>query len=212
MKRVERMKFYIFLILLGFVLGIGIAITGWPIWIAYIVIVVVGVPHLLSPIYILYRSKNLEALTKIVDKFKKNPVYLYMYLLRDGTDEELVVALDQVLAKYKNEKYQAIYGTLHALLRGDFQDARQYIKPMLHKEVGQYTNDLITILEGNYDAIPTKSYEKEWMNFSIAAHKAYMQKDIEGFEIASKQAIQQAAGIQHYGNYYTFQRMRKKLR
>lgn len=65
------MKFYIFLILLGFVLGIGIAITGWPIWIAYIVIVVVGVPHLLSPIYILYRSKNLEALTKIVDKFKK---------------------------------------------------------------------------------------------------------------------------------------------
>jgi hypothetical protein len=205
------MKFYIFLILLGVVLGIGFAITGWPIWIAYIVIVVVGVTHLLSPLYVLYRSKNLEALTKIVDKFKKNPIYLYMYLLRDGTNEELLGVLDQVLTKYKNEKYQAIYGTLHALLQEDFQAARQYIKPMLHKEVGQYTNDLIDILEGNYDDIPTKSYEKDWMNSSIVAHKAYMEKDIEGFEIASRQAVQQAVGIQHYGNYYTFQRMHKEL-
>lgn len=59
------------------------------------------------------------------------------------------------------------------------------------------------------EAVPV--FSKKWMNASIKAHQAFMKRDVPAFERLSKQAIQEAKGVQYYGNFYTFKRMRKLM-
>lgn len=210
-RGVNGLKSFGWLILVALVLGIITGFMNWPIWIAWGVIALLGAVSIAKLLHTVYYSKNLETITKFIDSYKKNPVYYYMYLQREGTPQEMEATLNEVLTKYKNVKYQAVYGVHRALLREDFQEAREYIEPMRHNEVGQYTYELIEIMDGKGLDEQSKVYQRLWMNYSIEAHRAYMKKDYEAFEAATRLSLRNSAGIQYYGNYYAFKKMREQL-
>lgn len=155
-------------------------------------------------------TKNLKKIERVIKNNRKNPIYHSLQLLAEGTDEEFEESLEAILKKYKNTKYEGTYGALLAMMQGDFEQAHRYNERLLHKEVGQYTNYIIDIVAGKeIEDVP--AFKKSWMNASIEAHKAYMRHDVLAFENYSKQATEQAKGIQYYGNYYTFKRMENRL-
>lgn len=204
------MKFIPYIII-ALILGVVVAIMEWPAYVIIIGGIVLALLIISRIVYLSTQSQNLQAIGKFIDGYKKNPVYFSLHMLREGTDEQFKESLHGILKKYKNSKYEAVYGTMLAMMDGDFELAHRYNGPLLHKEVGQYNNYIIDIMAGKEfeEAVPL--FSKKWMNASIKAHQAFMKRDVPAFERLSKQAIQEAKGVQYYGNFYTFKRMRKLM-
>ena len=203
------MKF-LFYIIFGVALGILVGILQLPSYVIGIVVVIALIISLGNLLYITMKTQNLKKLEKFIKRNNKNPVYYSLQMLAQGTDEEFQESLEAIVKKYKNTKYEATYGALLAMMNGDFELAHRYNEPQLHKEVGQYTNYIIDIMAGK-EIGDVPAFKQSWMNASIEAHKAAMRKDLQTFEMMSSQATNQAKGIQYYGNYYTFKRMRNRL-
>lgn len=203
------MKFLVYLIFC-LALGVLVGILELPSYVIGVVVVIALVISLGNLLYTTMYTQNLKKLGKFIKSNNKNPVYYSLQMLADGTDEQFRESLEAIVKKYKNTKYEANYGAMLAMMNGDFELAHRYNEPQLHKEVGQYTNYIIDVMAGKeIGDVPT--FKKSWMNASIEAHQAVMRMDIHAFEALSKQATVQAKGIQYYGNYYTFKRMREKL-
>lgn len=200
----------LYYIIFGAVGGVFVALMNLP---PYTIAVFFGMGMIISLanlFYIIMYSQNLKKLEKYIKQNSKNPIYKSLQLLAQGTDEEFMNSLEAIVKKYKNTKYEATYGALLAMMQGNFEQAHRYNKPQLHKEVGKYTHYLIEIMAGKeIEDVPV--FKQSWMNASLEAHRAFVRKDLMTFEILSKQATNQAKGIQYYGNYYTFKRMRERL-
>ena len=202
------MKRMMWSIPLAFAIGVLFAMMGWPFWMALVLFAVIAVVEMAVMLHTLYFSQNLKRITGYIDRQKKNPLYAYMHLLREGTNAELVEALDRVLAQYKQPKVQAVYGANKAILQGDFTTARRLAEPIASTEVGQYTLALIEAMQGNREEAGRYSLSKEWMKASIEANLAFVEKDREAFEREARKAIDGAKGVQYYSNTYVFKRMR----
>lgn len=198
-------------ILLAIVVGLIVGIMDGPVWVAYVILAVIAVIELQNMLYAAYFSKNLTKLTKYVEKNKKNPVYKYTDLMREGTDEQLIEAINLILKKYKQPKIQAIYGANAAILQKDFEAARCKVKPVANTELGQYTMALIEAMTGKREEAMKFHLKKDWMNASIEANLAYTEQDYETFNRQADRAIDEAAGMQYYSNYYVFKRMKDKI-
>ncbi|WP_274309777.1 hypothetical protein [Solibacillus daqui] len=203
------MKFLQFIVV-GAIIGLVVGMLNLPSYTIAIAAVVLFIGIMGNFFYVTMYTKNLKKIEKVIKSNRKNPIYRSLQLLAEGTDEEFEESLEVILKKYKNTKYEGTYGALLAMMRGDFEQAHRYNERLLHKEVGQYTNYIIDIVSGKeIEDVP--AFKQSWMNSSIEAHKAFMSHDVHAFEDFSKQATEQAKGIQYYGNYYTFKRMRNKL-
>ena len=203
------MKF-LFYIIFGVALGVLVGILELPSYIIGVVVVIALIISLSNLLYTTMYTQNLKKLEKFIKRYNKNPVYYSLQMLAEGTDDQFREGLEAIVKKYKNTKYEATYGALLAMMNGDFELAHRYNEPQLHKEVGQYTNYIIDVMAGK-EIGDVPAFKKSWMNSSIEAHQAAMRKDLLAFEGLANQAINQAKGIQYYGNYYTFKRMRERL-
>lgn len=197
-------------IIFGIVLGVLVGILELPSYVIGVAVVIALVISLGNLLYTTMYTQNLKKLEKFIKSNNKNPVYYSLQMLAEGTDEQFREGLEAIVKKYKNTKYEAAYGALLAMVNGDYELAHRYNEPQLHKEVGQYTNYIIDIMAGK-EIGDVPAFKKSWMNSSIEAHQAAMHMDLQTFEIMSRQATNQAKGIQYYGNFYTFKRMRKRL-
>lgn len=199
------------MIIIGITYGVLSAMLGWPFWGLIVVILLASVILIGDIFYTAYRSKNLHKIRKFIEKHKKDPVYQFMLLhAEDAPSSDKVDTLERILAKYKQDKFQATYGVHLALVQEDLEAAKRAIQPIINTDIGSYTNDIIHILNG--EPLQTKqAYNQQWMNDSITAHEAFMQKDLEKFDAYVKKSLANTAGIQLFGNYYSFQQMREKL-
>ncbi|MGM9948568.1 MAG: hypothetical protein ACI33P_00515 [Lysinibacillus sp.] len=202
------MKRIMWIILQGFAIGVLFAMMQWPFWMAIVLFAIITVAEMLVMLHALYFSQNLKRITKYIDRQKKNPLYAYMHLLRDGTNAELIDALDRVLAQYKQTKVQAVYGANKAIMQEDFGTARRLAEPISSTEIGQYTLALIEAMQGNREEAERYSLTKEWMKAGIEANLAFVEKDRVAFEREAQNAIDGAKGGQYYSNTYVFKRMR----
>ena len=205
------MSTFLIMITLGAIYGLLSAIFDWPLWGLFVVTIVASIILFGQVFYTAYRSKNLHTIRKFIERHQKDPVYQYMLLHADeAPDREKIQVLEQALSKYKQPKFQATYGVHLAFVREDLEAAKQAIQPLLQTEMGDYTNDIIYILNG--ESAPSKrQYTKQWMNDSILAHEAYMRGDVLAFDEHVQKSLANTGGIQLFGNYYSFQQMREKM-
>lgn len=192
------------------ILGVLVGILDWPFYIIGIIVAIALVISLGNLLYTAMYTQNLKKLEKFIKGNSRNPVYYSLQMLAEGTDDQFRESLESIIKKYKNTKYEATYGALLAMMNGDYELAHRYNEPQLHKEVGQYTNYIIDVMAGK-EIGDVPAFKESWMNSSIEAHQAAMRMDLQTFEIMSRQATDQAKGIQYYGNYYTFKRMKERL-
>ena len=203
------MNFNIWYFLACIALGIFVAYMGWPL---YVVFISIGVFFILQTTYIFYIvfvCQHNKLLTRFVDKQRKIAIYEYAYLLREGTDEQIVRALEKILKKYKAPKYQATYGASYYVLQKNYQAARDIVIPIQHSEIGQYTLGLIAASEGKREEALRYTYTKPWMKHSILANLAFAEGNIEEFNEHSTLAISQSKGLQRYSNFYAFNRLKE---
>lgn len=195
---------------LALVLGVLFAVMDWPLWIALTVFFILAGMEIPIMLYILYGSQNLKQIAQYIDRQQKNPVFVFLHHLREGTDEELLEAIDAVLEKYKQPKVQAAYGANKAMMLRDFDTAHRLAEPIASSEIGQYTLALIEAMQGNREAAGRYSIQKEWMKASIEANVAFVEKDWQVFRQEAEKAVRSAKGIQYYSNTYIFKRMEKE--
>ena len=206
------MKFNWFTIIIAICIGVLFGIMAWPLWIALILIITIGLFDIGRIIYTAFFSKNLLKITKYIDRYKRNPVYMYGHLLREGTDDQLIDVLEQIIKKYKQATYQASFGAQLYLLKDNINMARRVVEPAENSAIGQYTMALIDAITGNEQQALTYKVEKPWMQHSILANIAYAKGDIVTLEKEAALAVELAKGVQHYSNYYIFKRMIEKLK
>ena len=197
-------------IIFGIVLGVLVGILELPSYVIGVAVVIALVISLGNLLYTTMYTQNLKKLEKFIKSNNKNPVYYSLQMLAEGTDDQFRESLESIIKKYKNTKYEATYGALLAMMNGDYELAHRYNEPQLHKEVGQYTNYIIDVMAGK-EIGDVPAFKESWMNTSIEAHQAAMRQDLLAFEGLANQATNQAKGIQYYGNYYTFKRMKESL-
>lgn len=202
------MKKLLWMVPLAFVFGILFTVMEWPLWIALALFVVIAGMDILRMLYVVYFSRNLKQVTKFVDQQQNNPMFIFMQRLRKGTDEELLAAIDEILAKYKQPQVQAVYGANRAMMQGDFLEARHWAEPIASSEIGQYTMALIEAMQGKREEAGRYSFQKDWMKASIEANLAFVEKDRKTFDREVQKSIDNAKGIQYYTNTYVFKRMK----
>lgn len=197
--------------IIGAIYGVLSAMYDLPLWGLYVIVGIWGTITIGNVVYTLYKSQNLAKIRKLITKYKKDPVYKYMLLHEQNAPTyEKIAVLEQVLAKYKQPKYQATYGVHLALAKDDFEEAKHYIRPLIGTDLGDYTNDVIHIISGD-SYTQKRTYKKQWMNDSVKAHLAFMQKDLHQFDEYVQKSLANTGGVQYFGNYYSFQQMREKL-
>ena len=200
----------LWMIPLALILGILFAVMEWPLWIALTIFVFLTGIEIPIMLYVLYGSQNLKQIAEYIDRQQKNPVFVFLKRLREGTDEELLDAINAILEKYKQPKVQAVYGANKAMMLRDFETARRLVEPIASSEMGQYTMELIEAMQGNREAAGSYSFQKEWMKASIEANLAFVEKDRKTFKQEVEKAIHSAKGIQYYSNTYVFKRMEEE--
>lgn len=202
---------YIFALVIGLIIGVLSGIFELSNWV-FVVVILVYVAIIIGYYsYLLLKSKNLSKIQKFVAKNKKNPIYRYMLLnSRDASAEEKIAALEEVLSKYKKPNFQATYGVMLNILKEDYDEAENCAKPLLGTEEGDYNLELIRVLKGDLQA-PSRTFKKQWMNDSIKANIAYMQKDLPKFDEYVERSLSNTGGLQYFNNYYSFKQLRLKL-
>lgn len=199
------------MVILGATFGVLSAMFDWPTWSFFLFIIAATILLLSNLFYTAYRTKNLYKIRKFIERHKKDPVYKFMLQHADNAPaQDKIDTLEQVLTKYKQDKFQATYGVHLALVKDDLEAAKQAIKPILDSEIGAYTNDIIYILNGEQPSVK-RQYSKQWMNDSILAHEAFMRGDLQAFDNAVQKSLANTGGVQLFGNYYSFQQMREKF-
>lgn len=206
----DMLKTILIYLVIGASVGVVVAMLDLPIYVVWIILIAFMLWSMGRIIYVSTAATDLRAIEKFVDKHQKDPVYAYLHKLRDGTDDELKDAVQQVLQKHKNGKYHAAYGMVSAMLEEDFEAAQRYNNVLLPEENGRYNATIIQILAGN-ELHTKEQFSKPWMNTSIEAHQAYMKRDAAYFRDLAQEAVEQTKGVQRYINHYSFQRMMDKL-
>lgn len=205
------MKTLLFYLIIGGVAGIVTALLDWPITVLYAAILAGFIFSLGQLVYTMAFSQNIKSIEKFLAKNKKDPVYRFLYELGQGSEEGQREALRGVLKKYKNTKYEAVYGAALSMMDENYEAAQQYNAAILHKEEGQYTKIIIDLLAGNEVKVPIPTFKKQWMNKSIEAHEAFVRGDVQAFDARVQEVLAASKGVQHYGNYFSFAKMRKQL-
>src|SRR5690606_21463804 len=94
------MKMFLYYLLIAFV-GFWIAnYYSWPKWTVSIFMVIACIVMLSRMLYVLYGTKNIKSVEKFLANNRKEPIYAYVYEQANGTKEEQLNAIEQILKKY----------------------------------------------------------------------------------------------------------------
>ncbi|MEO4052481.1 hypothetical protein [Solibacillus sp. CAU 1738] len=204
------MLYYVLLFSTAIILGIVIAMFNLPFWTAVVVIIGISFIHLGYNLYTIYRSKNMQAIAKYIEKNKKHPLYAYAFSTANGSVNEQVTAIDVLLAKYKSPYMQAIYKMNRALLTSDFELAMREVENIAEKPLGQYGIALIYALQGDRENATSINLQNMWQQACIDAVLAYREQS-PTYHAKKQQAIEASRGIQRYTNYYFFESIEKTM-
>lgn len=205
------MGYFFSILLVAFILGLVVAALNWPIWIVFVVIILFSVLRFYRMYQIVYKSRNIEQMAKFFKTNKRNPLYGYTASLQSMDNATIKAASERVLAKYKQPELQAIHKTNIAILEKDYTKAQREIQPIANTGQGQITLAQIFALHNKPFEIKKLNFDEPWAKAMVAAILALHKKDVATFEEQRKIALENSAGMQHFSNYYTLEKLKKEM-
>lgn len=199
-------------ILLFFVaIGIGIvgAIIGLDLSTVIIIIVSLTLLNIAYFLYIVFNSKNVKRLEKIIESNKKDPMYGYLWALKNEDIEIAVENLDTLMEKYKKTSNYNAYGFIKEVLLNNYEGARKHAEEMKNTPIGQFSLAAVDSYEGNGEQHFNTSFSKPWMIDSIKATHYYIHGDHKLYENHRDLVIAHSKGIQLLSNIYTYKILEK---
>lgn len=207
--RGDNMKF-IPIIVLGLILGVLSAMFDWPVWVAFAIILVVGLIPVVNMLNVVYFTTNVDAVRRYLEKNRKDPMCAYALTVERGTKDEEIAAIDAVLSRYRQPVMQHTYEMNKAIRLDDFEKASEFANKLGTHPFGAYGKASIAAMQGQADEARSFSLKDDWMRSAIEAMIAYAARDMQTFRQHGDAAIASAKGMQRYILVYSLKKMEQE--
>ncbi len=194
-------------------IGIGIvgAIIGWELSTVIVVIVTLTLLNIGYYLYIILNSKNVKRLEKLIESNKKDPMYGYLYGLKNEDINVAVEHLEILMEKYKKTTNYNTYGYIKEILLNNFEGARKHAEDMKNTPIGKYSLAAVDAYEGKGEQHFDTTFSKPWMLDAIKATHYYIIGDHQLYENHRDLVIAQSKGIQLVSNIYVYKIFEKTI-
>lgn len=189
------------------IIGALIAILELPLWMAVVLLSGISLWIMGEFLYLVYRSTNMKKVEMFIIAKQKEPIYQYIHAQGFGSSEDQILALDNILGKYKQPHIHFYYSALRELLSDNFAEASRTAEHIGKEPFRSYTKALIHVKTGDIQDAKSYKFEKEWMTEAILAMIAAGECDKGAFELHSAKAIDVARGVQRLSLIYSFKAM-----
>lgn len=202
---------HIMLFIVAVVFGVFGAFMGWSYGLVITIIISLTLINIGFYLYIAIKSQNLNLITYLLNKNKKEPSYAYILALKNENLAEAKKQLEKAIIKYKKTSHASTYAFVLAILNEDFQEARKHALEVKDEGLKTYNLALLDTYEGNGDQHLNTPFSKKWMNAAINTTYYLLTGDKELYAHHKLETLKRSNGIQHAANYYSFQYNEKKL-
>lgn len=206
---------YLFWIFVGIVLTVVMLFMELPQLLVYTSITLLClIVFAWRPMYIIYRSKNIEAIDRYVRRNHYKAVFQYPYALAYGGKTEVIAAIQHVLHKYKHPEMRAIYEANLAILENDADRVLQIAKQIKKEDYRTYYVGASYVMKKDTERVQEAIHmlNTPWMKHSLQASLALQQQEEGLFSKEAAQAVEHALGIQRYTLYHYFQQLKNQNR
>lgn len=193
-------------IALGVILGVATAMFEFPYVYAVIILVAIVIFMIVRMYYIALYSTNMKAVKKYIQKHKKEPVMNFFLQVADGTKEDEIKAIDQVISTAKNSNIKRTYEMNRAIRLQDFDLAEEIAQSISDNEYGKYGLAIIAASRGNYEEAEEYSFFTLWMKWAVQAEIAYSQKNREKYDENVQKTIDASKGVQRFVVIHNFRK------
>ncbi|MER1984977.1 MAG: hypothetical protein ABS948_03700 [Solibacillus sp.] len=205
------MKF-IPIIVLGLILGVLAAMFDWPIWVAFLIILAVGLVPVVKMLHAAYFTTNLDTMRRYLQKNKKDPMCEYALTMEFGTKEDEVVAIDKILARYRQPVMQHTYEMNKAMRLDDYTRAGEFAEKLGTHAFGTYGKASIAAMQGQASEARSYTLKEDWMKSAVEAMIAYAARDMHTFRKHGDAAIEKTKGLQRYILVYSLKNMEQEAK
>ncbi len=199
------------MIIVGAFLTLGLVLIGVPKWITFLLIIVLYITYTaIWPAHIIYKSKSIKAIHRYIKSNTTQPLFNYAYALSNDNEQQIELALNQVINDYKNEDMAYIYGANLAIHQNK---SSEILKQAAHIEDEDYKNYYIAyanILKGHIsDAfLHLDKVQIPWMIHAVKALVEKKNGNLDKFNVEAEKSIESITGIQRYVQHHSMRRLR----
>ena len=192
-------------------IGIGIvgAMIGWELSTVIILIVSLTVLNIGYYLYIVFNSKNVKRLEKMIESNRKDPMYGLLWALKNEDIKDAVEHLETLMEKYKKTSNYYAYGYIKEILLNNLDGARRHAEDMKDTPIGRYSLAAVDAYEGHGEQHFNTLFSKPWMVDAIKASHYYIHGDHELYATHRDLVIAKSKGIQLLSNIYSYRILEK---
>lgn len=199
------------IITLGLIVGVLSAIFDWPFWLSAGLIVTIGLCSIANMFYIVYVSTNMQRVKKYIENHQKDPLMRYLLKVEKGTNEEVLSAMNEIIAHYKQPSIKNAFEMNRALLMEEYEQANYFADQLKNVQLKTYGKALVAAVQGKEAQLTEFYIKSEWMQYALVAELAIAQRNQQRFEEAAVKAIHASRGIQRFSLIHSFKRSKRKL-
>ena len=177
-----------------------------PIWVTITIFVVIFVIRAIYNLYMTYKSKNLERLSRFLER-SSNTLNYFFFTQKRGSFEEQEKALNDVLAAYSSPIVQGQYKAHQMLLKKNYQLAITHAKSIPNLIMRDETLGLVEAVLGKRSAAEQLAKGKPAYKHFILAIVAYRANNIQSFNQHKEQCLSSCAGAQYFSYTYFLERI-----
>lgn len=157
-------------------------------------------------LYMTYKSKNLSALARYLQK-SANTLNFFFFTQKEGSIDEQQKALKDVLLSYPSKIVQGQYKAYSAMLDKNYQQALMHAESIPNAAMRNESVALVEATIGKKSAAEQMILGRTAFKHFILAITAYRAKDMKAFAQHKQQCLDQSSGAQYFSNYYFFERI-----
>ncbi|MEG0470983.1 MAG: hypothetical protein RR588_01485 [Solibacillus sp.] len=186
------------IIILGLVVGVASGVFNLPFLLSVGIITGFGLLAIGNMLHKVYLSTNMKQVKKYIENHKKDPFMKFILTVENGTKEEELAAMEEVIAHYKQPAMKNTFEMNRAILLEDYDRAHNFAEQLKNTHHRLYGKALIAAVQGNEAQMAEYDIKREWMKYAIEAALAVAKKDQQRFEQASVRAVNASKGIQRF--------------
>jgi hypothetical protein len=145
-------------------------------------------------LYILFQTKNMRMVEKLLNKYRKRRPYIaFLIECINGNYEQA----EKLLVSIKNEQQKTIGLTAIYIQKKQLEQAKIENQKIKNDEIRHYNNALIALLEGDQESfhLAKNQVKSEATKYILMAEEAYKKGDYTEAERLGNLAITKSAGL-----------------
>lgn len=145
-------------------------------------------------------TKSTEKTERYIKRNLKDPMIRLYYGLANELDDQIEIAMEKILRKYKDKTKQALFKTIDALYKKDLETAEAHVANIRPLPYQQYYRVVIAL---EYDDLATatellEKVEIAWMKDALQCELERKQGNRNEAVLFAERALEKTRGLQKY--------------